>query len=103
MGCYAHFDEDEDCEQRDGDAAAHNGDGVGPGDVTAAIEAEEERRDGYDKSERANEINFADLFAPVGVVGFGKLEDEVDYSDGYEAHWELAKECPSHPSALEAL
>lgn len=96
VGCYAHFDEHEECEQGDGDAAANYGDGIGPGNVAAAIEAEEERGDGYDEDEGADEIDFADFFEPVGVVGFGKLEDEIDYNDSHQTNGELTPEYPSH-------
>ncbi|GJC95212.1 hypothetical protein ColKHC_04038 [Colletotrichum higginsianum] len=87
VGGDAHLDEDEGGEEDRGRGEGGEGDGGGPAMVGARVEADEQGDDGGDEGGGAEEVDAADLFAPV--------EDEVDGDEGEHAQRDLAGEGPA--------
>ena len=67
---------------------------VGPGDVAAAVQAEEEGEDGENESDSAEEVDPLELLGKVGRVVFGEGEHEGDDEDGEKREWDLDEERP---------
>ncbi|TKW50072.1 hypothetical protein CTA1_6171 [Colletotrichum tanaceti] len=95
VGGDAHLDKDEGGEEGRGGGEGGEGDGGGPAVVGARVEADEQGEDGGDEGGGAEEVDAADLFAPVGVVGGRQVEDEVDGDEGEHAQRDLAGEGPA--------
>ena len=67
---------------------------VGPRDVAAAVQTEEEGEDGENESDGAEEVDPLELLGEVGRIVFGEGEHEGDDEDGEEREWDLDEERP---------
>ncbi|EEY22741.1 predicted protein [Verticillium alfalfae VaMs.102] len=91
----AHLDADERGKQDRRQGEGCQGQGVAPALVGARIEANEESNDSRHEGGSAEKVDASNLGTPMGMVGSGEIEDEVDCNKGSGTDGNLAEEGPA--------